>query len=110
MGVSWKLGSRLYRDAGGLPRLRTLGTQARSISALLSASFHGVDDHDGALEKDCGILATVCRAVCGVFTQAMVGRISSISNAVAGGSAGGAETVPRSRRCAVHCGEREHLA
>ena len=56
-----------------------------SLPALLSALFDGTHDHDCALEKDCGILAAVCRAVCRFFAAAMAGRLSSLSHASASG-------------------------
>src|SRR5215212_437898 len=38
VGISRQLSGRLYRDAGRLSRVRAVGTQARSVSDLLSAA------------------------------------------------------------------------
>jgi hypothetical protein len=45
----------------------------RSLPDLLSAAFNVVDDHDSAVETNCGILAAVCHPVRGLFTAAVAG-------------------------------------
>src|SRR6185503_9572271 len=83
---------------------------ARSLPHLLPALLHCVDDHDGAMETNRGVLATVRDSVRGIFITAMARRISSVSHASAARSFGGAKTISGSRGSAGGDDTRKRLA